>query len=380
MSYLAAILGRPLVARIVSDGAELYPPSICMPDTITFVDALPALPAPKAQAARELVGCSTAVTRVRELVRRAALADGGVLLLADRGADVESVARELHEQSGRCAGAFEYIECGAVESARLDRLLFGVPPAAIPADLEWASPDSRVAAARGGTVFLKDVTDLPASVQARIARVARDGEVRIEGESAATNIRWIASAASGRGSAAPGIESDVQAGRFRGDLYRRLAASRIDLPPLRDRAEDVPLLSARVLEEWCAARGCATRTFTQPALALLSALAWPGNLSELQLAVERAASNSTHDIIQIEDVLAAFKPDSLDTIEKSPSRFVPAGNLRDARLRFERDYIAAVLRYHGWRMAEAARTLGIQRPNLYRKARQLGIPLGRASE
>ena len=351
-----------------------------MSETITLAAAKPAAPAPEARTARELVGRSTAIARVQELVRCAALSDGGVLLLAHRGADVESVARELHEQSGRRGGAFERVECGALESARLDRLLFGVPPAVIPADLEWASRDSRVAAALGGTVFLKDVTDLPASVQARIARVARDGEVRIDGEPAATNIRWIASAASGSAGAAPGIESDVQAGRFRSDLYRRLAASRIDLPPLRDRAEDVPLLSARVLSEWCAVRGFAPRAFTQPALALLSALTWPGNLSELQVAVERAAADTTHDMIQIEDVLAALKLDSLDTIEQSPSRFVPAGNLRDARLRFERDYIAAVLRHHGWRMAEAARVLGIQRPNLYRKARQLGIPLERASE
>ena len=364
----------------MSDGAELYPASIDMSETITLVAAPPAAPAPKTQTARELVGHSAAITRVQELVRCAALSDGGVLLLAHRGADVASVARELHDQSGGSGGAFECIECAAADAARLDRLLFGAPPPVIPADLEWASPDSRVAAARGGTVFLKDVTDLPASVQARIARVARDGEVRIAGEPAATHIRWVASAASGSGGAAPGIESDVQAGRFRGDLYRRLAASRIDLPPLRDRAEDVPLLSARVLSEWCAVRGCAPRAFTQPALALLSALTWPGNLSELQLAVERAAADTVHDAIQIEDVLAALKLDSLDTIEKSPSRFVPAGKLRDARQRFERDYIAAVLRHHGWRMAEAARALGIQRPNLYRKARQLGIPLGRASE
>ncbi len=342
-----------------------------MPETIALVE--PFLPASRpSRPARELVGRSTAVARAQELVRRAALSEGGVLLLAHRGADVESVARDLHERSGRPRAPFVRVECAAADAARLDRLLFGVAPAAAPTDLEWASPDSRLASACGGTVFLQDVTDLPASVQARVARVARDGEVRLDGQPTATGVRWIASAA-------PAIETDVQAGRFRGDLFRRLAASRIDLPPLRDRSEDVPPLAARLLEDWCASHGSGPRAFTQPALALLSALSWPGNLSGLDAVIDRAASSARHDAIQIEDVLPALNLESLDAGDKGV-RFVPSGNLRDARLRFERDYIASVLQFYGWRMAEAAAALGIQRPNLYRKARQLGIPLARAAE
>ena len=345
-----------------------------MPETITLVDVAEA-PSGTPRPARELVGCSVTIARVQELVRRAAAASGGVLLLAHRGGDVESVARELHGRTVRFAGAFERVECGAADAGGLDRLLFGVPPSTTPADLECVSANSRIASACGGVLFLQDVTDMPASVQARIARVARDGEVRVDGARTATDIRWMASAA-------PGIESEVRSGRFRNDLYRRLAASRIDLPPLRDRPEDVNLLASRLLEEWCAACGCGPRTFTQSALALLSALAWPGNLAELQLVVERAATETPHDTVRIEDVLPALQLDRADTRDGSsaPAPFVPAGNLRDARLGFEREYIAAVLQHHGWKMAEAAQTLGIQRPNLYRKARQLGIPLARSSE
>ena len=337
-----------------------------MPETITLVDVPPA---PSKSPPRELVGRSVAIARVRELVRRAAAANGGVLLLAYRGGDVESVARDLHERIDRFSRTFERVECSAADPVRLDRLLFGAPPPLVPTDLESVTSDSRIAAASGGTLFLQDVTDMPASVQARLARVARDGEVRIDGARMATDVRWIASAA-------PGIEIEVRTGRFRNDLYRRLAVSRIDLPPLRDRPEDVALLSARLLEDWCARRGCPPRAFTQSALALLSALAWPGNLAELQVVVEGAATGAPNDAIRIEDVLPALDLDST----KMPVPFVPSGNLRDARLGFERDYIAAVLQHHGWRMAEAAQALGIQRPNLYRKARQLGIPLARASE
>jgi DNA-binding NtrC family response regulator len=341
-----------------------------MPDTMPLSDSRPARLVKTSTVARELVGRSAAVARVQELVRRAALAGGGVLLVADRGADVESVAHDLHERTKRPAGPFELVDCAAADPGRLDRLLFGEPPAVVPPDLECVASDSRIAAACGGTLFLKDVTDMPASVQARIVRIARDGEVRIDGDPTATNVRWIASAA-------PSIDADVHADRFRGDLFRRLAASRIDLPPLRDRPEDVPALASRLLEDWCAAHACAARSFTQPALALLSALTWPGNVAELELFIERAAMHATRDVIQIEDVLPAL---NLDKIDRAAARFVPVGNLRDARLRFERDYISAVLQHHGWRMAEAAHALGIQRPNLYRKARQLGIPVTRTSE
>jgi len=295
------------------------------------------------------------------------MSDAGVLLVADQGVDVTSVAADLHSRARRSAAPFLQVDCGSGDPARLDEWLFGTVPEAATGDLEVASRDSQIAASFGGTIFLRDVAELPASVQGRLARIARDGEVRIDGQPIATNMRWVASAT-------PGIESDVQTNRFRSDLYRRVAKSRIDLPPLRDRAEDVPALAARVLDDWCAARGHATRTMTQAALALLAALTWSGNLAELRSVVERAAQETRHDVIQIEDVLPALN------LERAPARFIPSGQLREARLRFERDYISAVLQHHGWRMAEAAATLGIQRPNLYRKARQLGIPLTRASE
>jgi two-component system nitrogen regulation response regulator NtrX len=337
-----------------------------MPDPMMLADARSTRLVKSSTTALELVGRSVAIVRTQELIRRAAHTDSGVLLVADCGADVESVARELHDRARRPAAAFVHVACGS-DPARLDAVLFGQTPDAAPADLEWVSSGSQLAVACGGTLFLQDVVDLPSAVQARLARVARDGEVRLDGQPVATNLRLVASAA-------PGIEAEVHANRFRSDLYRRLSASRIDLPPLRERPDDVPALAARILEDWCAAHDGALRAFTKTALALLAALTWPGNVAELKTVVERAAQETSHDVIQIEDVLPALN------LDRAPVRFTPSGQLREARLRFERDYISAVLQHHGWRMADAAETLGIQRPNLYRKARQLGIPLTRASE
>lgn len=394
-----------------------------MADSLTVANTRPARLVSPWSGSIELVGRSAVIGRVQELVRRSASLASGVLIVGEQGADIESVARELHARSRPAAAPFVLMTCGASAAAAAhERELFGSPspPAHAPSDLESASRDSRIAAARGGTLFLADAVDLPAALQARLARVARDGEVRIDGEIAATEFRLIASAP-------PSIDGEVRENRFRADLYRRVAASRIDLPPLRERLEDVPALAERLLEDLAAAAGVVPRSFAPATLALLAAVNWPGNLAELKGVVERVLADTRDEIIHIEHVLPALQLDrsasafipALTACGERPAAFdgrgIPVGgvarsstlgllsrralpaarlgrlgatpdvhhgllSLRDARLRFERDYITAVLQHHGWRMAEAARALGIQRPNLYRKARQLGIPLARATE
>lgn len=338
-----------------------------MADTLVLASNRPTRLVPASSGAIELVGRSAVIGRIQELVRRCAALETGVLIVGERGADAESVARELHVRSRPGNAPWVPVECSAGDAANLDRVLFGASAGHAPQDLESVATDSAVAAARGGTLFLQDAAELPAAVQTRLARVVRDGEVRINGEVVATGFRLTASAT-------PTIDSDVRENRFRADLYKRLAVSRIDLPPLRDRLEDVPALATRLVEDLTGAAGLPPRTFTQAALALLSAINWTGNIAELRGVVERAIGETNDEVIQIEQLLPALQLDRVNTT------FQPSGNLRDARLRFERDYIAAVLQHHGWRMADAAQTLGIQRPNLYRKARQLGIPLTRGSE
>lgn len=338
-----------------------------MPNTLIVDDRCTAPFAFPSVGAVELLGRSPAVTRAQELVRRAAALRGGVLITAEPGADIESVTRELHVQSAQSTGAYVVVDCDRGDPSGVDRLLFGTPQGEVATDLDSVSSDSRVAAARGGTLFLQHVTELPSGVQARLARITRDGEVRIAGEPVATGFRLVASAP-------PTIDADVHARRFRPDLYRRLSSMRIDLPPLRDRAGDVPALAARLLADLSAARGLPPRTFTQATLALIGALTWPGNMAELRDAIERVVTSTSQSVIQIEHLLPALR------LDRVPAAFVPAANLREARLRFERDYISAVLQHHRWRMADASHALGIQRPNLYRKARQLGIPISRGSE
>jgi DNA-binding NtrC family response regulator len=201
------------------------------------------------------------------------------------------------------------IDC-ADDAARIDGSLFGTARNHGPTDLESVSSDSRTVAARGGTLFLQDVAELPSAIQTRLTRIARDGEVRVDGEVVPTQVRFVASAL-------PSIDEDVREHRFRADLYRRLAASRIDLPPLRDRLEDVPMLATRLLEDASGAQGSPPRTFTQAALALLAAHSWPGNLAELRALVERVVGETRDQAIQIEHLLPVLQLERATTALRS---------------------------------------------------------------
>lgn len=338
-----------------------------MPNTIPFATAASIAHESRPWRSLELVGQSIAACRLQELVRRTAHLESGVLLVADPGADAESIARELHARGRAPASLFVTVDCGASDASAVESAIFGIPSGQSTSDLERVSSTSSAASARGGTLFLQDVVDLPSALQARLSRMARDREMQVDGEIVATDFRLMASAPAS-------IDSDVRENRFRADLYRRLAASRIDMPPLRSRLEDVPALAGRLLEDLADAGGSTAKSFAPASLALLSAVNWPGNLAELRNVIADLVRRSSSDVIQLEHVLPALQ------LQRSAPSFVPSGTLRDARLKFERDYISAVLQHHGWRMAEAAQALGIQRPNLYRKARQLGIPLNRTSE
>jgi two-component system nitrogen regulation response regulator NtrX len=169
-------------------------------------------------------------------------------------------------------------------------------------------------------------------------------------------------------SASPALEADVHQRRFRPELYRRLQRLRVDVPPLRDRGIDLPEVIDAALAEICCSRQ--VRFALAPAAkTALAALRWTGNLDELRGSLGRLVDRCTEGIIRQEDVLA-----DLQQLEARPrGTVVSFTNLREARQSFERDYIASVLESSGWRMTEAARILGIERANLYRKTRQLGI-------
>jgi DNA-binding NtrC family response regulator len=301
----------------------------------------------------ELVGTSAVVLDCVAQVRLAAADERHVLIAAEAGLDTQAVARAVHRASRRKTRPFLVQPCAGWSAGELERALFGAPHRA--GDLETISTTCALARAHGGILLLSDLDELPAPLQRRLARILRDGEVRMVRRSspASLDVRVVAST---NNRLDPGL---------REDLLRRLPVI-VDLPSLRQRRGDVPAVAQAML----AARDH-KRRFTAAALTVLAALPWRRNTSELSGLIARLTAPGTATLIRQEDVLAEVQ------LDRSPAR--PTGNLRDARRAFEREFIAAVLRDHAWQMRDAARALGIERANLYRKARQLGIPLRRES-
>jgi two-component system nitrogen regulation response regulator NtrX len=313
-------------------------------------------------------GTSPAMRKIVELVPRVAPSRCPILLYGERGTGREMLARAIHGHLRRADAAFVAVDCSSATPQDLEHELFGqVTQRRAEAveerrSVERVAAGSKLVAASGGTLFLMHPAEMPVRVQARLHRVLRDREAVISGDRRRVelDIRPIAAVE-------PGFEAAVEEGRLRRDLYERLSLIRIELPPLRQRREDVPFLANHFLKEICRAGGTPIKTLTRSALTLLAALPWRGNAPELRATLERLVLLTPHGSIRLEDVLAQVRLDG--------SEIASAGGttLREARLRFERDYIAAVVRQHHGRMGDAAAALGIQRTNLYRKLRQLSM-------
>jgi DNA-binding NtrC family response regulator len=312
-----------------------------------------------------LLGDSPAARAILSQMDLAAPSRAGVILCGERGSGRQTLARAIHERSGSHR-PFVCVDCRQIGSHDIEAELFG-PQSRYeqPADSyrpEAVARNSRLHDARDSTLFLRYPGELPSRVQARLARVFRDGEAidAATGETLHLNIRPIAAVD-------PPFARLTQDGRMRDELYQRLAVIRIDLPPLRSRREDIPALAEHFLRETCRAAGLPAKKLTRQALLLLSALPWRGNVRELQGFVEALISLAPGRAIRLEDVLSNVRLDS------GLVTFASGRTLQDARTNFEREYISAVLEQHRGRIAHAAKALGIQRTNLYRKMRTLGV-------
>jgi DNA-binding NtrC family response regulator len=333
-------------------------------------------PAPRAHTSETygIVGTSTSMRHVMELVQRAASGRCGILICGERGTGREMVARAIHAHDPNPAAPFVKVDYTGLAAEDIELQLFGV----INRSSAHGSPDRRVLErvgtrchlldADGGILFFENAMELPARVQARLVRILRDREVFVNDsrEPRPLDVRPIAAVDNS-------VEAAVDEGRLRPDLFERLSLIRVDVPALRQRREDIPVLAMHFLKELCRANGTPIKTFTRPALTLLAALPWRGNAPELRSLLERLILLVPRGLVRLEDVLAHTQ---LDSGSISPTGI--DATLRQARARFERDYIATVLQHHHGRIAEAARVLGIQRTNLYRKMRRLNLVRGQS--
>jgi len=321
----------------------------------------------------DLYSHSPAMRPVIALIDEAAAKRAGVLIRGEDGTGRQVAARAIHVRQNASVAAFVTVNCAAYDTEDLDAALFGAPARSESygdpgsRGLARVSREGRLHAAVGGTIYVQNVADAATKVQARLARVLRDREALLveTGEPIAFDVRPMAGVD-------PGFDRAVQEGRVRDDLFRRLSVIRIDMPPLRDRREDIPALANYYLREICAQLRVPPKTVSRAALSLISALPWPGNAVELRILLEAVVKGLQGGRgIGLEDLLAHVRLDG------GSVGLAGGGTLKQARTRFERDYIANILEQHHGRISDAAKALGIQRTNLYRKMRSLRVGQGR---
>jgi DNA-binding NtrC family response regulator len=306
---------------------------------------------------------SPAWQRVVGMVESAAAADAPVLLTGESGTGKELLARLLHRRSARASGPFVLVNCAAIPLERWESEFFGHRKGSFP-----GAPTDRAGRfqlADGGTLLLDEVAAMPPANQAKLLHVIEGGEFEPLGDdrTRSVDVRIVASTNSD-------LQREVAEGRFRADLYHRLNVVRIEVPPLRERLEDIVLLTRRFAEEIAARLGKAMPAIAPETLARLRAYSWPGNVRELKNVIERALILDEEGGLEAIALAAAGTP------------AVPGLNgdlnLRGALDRLERDLLVEALRRAGGVRKEAARLLGIDRRNLaYYLRKQVPLFIGK---
>ena len=331
----------------------------------------------------QILGTSRAIERVRSEVDLVARSDFAVLITGETGVGKELVARALHESSPRRDEPLIYVNCAALPESIAESELFGH----IRGAFTGASADraGKFEVADKGTLFLDEVGELPLAVQAKLLRALQEGEVQRVGTDRLLRVDVRVLAATNRN-----LLAEVEAGRFRADLYHRLAMYPIHVPPLRERREDILLLAGSFLDRYRRKFGLGPVRLSEGARRALEAAPWPGNVRELDhvlgravLRASAAAARGDTTLIREESLqLGAERSAASVEVVKPPAPAErgagagPATHLRDAVEDFKKATIARAVEEHGGNWAAAARALGMERSNLHHMARRLGLLTG----
>ncbi|MEP9400285.1 sigma-54 dependent transcriptional regulator [Sphingomonas sp. VNH70] len=324
----------------------------------------------------EIVGSAPRFRAALAIAAKAARARVPVLIEGESGVGKEVVADAIHAASPRARKPFVRVNCGAIPANLVESELFGHEKGAFTGAFERKS--GRFQEADGGTLFLDEVGEMPFDAQVKLLRVLQSGEVHAVGARSPREVDVRVIAATNKTLAA-----EVEAGRFREDLYYRLNVVQVTIPPLRERGGDIPALARHLLARIAEQPGLRPMGITDDAIALLSGYGWPGNVRQLQNALFRAAvlcdgdALTRADFPQIAQIADGHEPALMGVRPRGGDAggvtlFRPDGNLR-ALEEIEADVIRLAIGHYRGRMTEVARRLGIGRSTLYRKLGELGI-------
>lgn len=299
--------------------------------------------------------------RVYDMIESVADTKATVLITGESGTGKSMIARAIHRRSSRRDRAFVEVACGALPETLLESELFGHVAGAF----TGATGDKmgKFMQADGGTIFLDEIGTASPAMQVKLLRVLQEFAFEQVGGTKTFNVDARVILATNED-----LAEAVAQGRFRQDLYYRVNVINIELPPLRERISDIPLLARHFLEEVCEETGKPNRELTDEAMAALQHYRWPGNVRELQNVIERAVLLGKSERIGIDDLprnVLAAAPMSFDA--------VAGRSLKDAMSAPERQIILDALREHDWNRQATAEALGINRTTLYKKMKRLGL-------
>src|SRR5437868_5355943 len=310
-----------------------------------------------------LIGESDAMKQLEQQVRSAAPSNSRVLITGENGSGKEIVARTLHRWSHRAEQPFVDVNCAAIPEELIESELFGHRKGAFTGAIDERK--GKFELADSGTLFLDEVGDMSVRTQAKVLRVLQEQTFqKVGGQQPITvDVRVIAATNKN-------LQSEIDRGTFRDDLYYRLNVIPIDVPPLRSRGNDVILLAEHFLRRFAAETATPRKRLSSGAATKLKAYHWPGNVRELRNVIERMAILLRGDAIEAEDVqLGARAP--------APSEIAADLTLKEARDAFEKQFILARLRDFAGNVSRTADALGVERSNLYRKLHAYGITVER---
>ncbi|MBM3792018.1 MAG: sigma-54-dependent Fis family transcriptional regulator [Acidobacteria bacterium] len=310
-----------------------------------------------------MIGDSVPMQALRQQIDFAAPTNGRILICGENGTGKELVAHLLHLGSERQDRPFVEMNCAAIPEELIESELFGH----VRGSFTGASEDKegKFSQADGGTLFLDEVGDMSPKTQAKVLRVLEEQSFTPVGGKAAlkVDVRVIASTNKN-------LEREIEIGNFREDLYYRLNVIPFQLPPLRERREDILVLARYFLEDFAQKYGRTPPVFTRKAMDILETYHWPGNVRELRNVMERFIIMNPQQRIDVFDIPEAILRRTVFVAPEEGG----ADSLQQARERFERDFILQKLLEHRGNISRSAQSLRIERSHLYRKMKQLGIP------
>jgi len=305
----------------------------------------------------QMIGSSPAFTRAVEQATMAARSDARVLLIGESGTGKELLASHIHQQSPFASGPFVKVNCAAIPTELLESELFGHEKGAFSG--ATAARRGKFELADGGTLFLDEVADLHGGSQAKLLRVLQEGEFHRVGGEQTIKVSVRVVSATNRDLAVL-VEQD----KFREDLYYRLSVVPIKVPALRERPQDLRALAQYFLQEFCVRNNFKSKTLDDSVFAIFEGYGWPGNARELKNAIERMAILTPGDRLTV---------DSVPVEIRVPKESAARSTVHEARDSAERDHILRALEETNWNVSGAARALGMDRTNLHKRIRTLGL-------